>query len=114
PELAAERERAAVGAAALITSSCLMLRFTSNDTPLTRPSATLSRWERDLGWGRARHAGFRHPLLEGKGSWRKVTRKHDPVSSSRPFSLREKVREARMRGVSSTHQRRMAPSSSSG
>src|SRR5205823_11072722 len=49
----------------------------ADDTPLTRPSATLSRRERDLGGG------------VGATSF-----------SSRAFSLREKVREARMRGVS--------------
>src|SRR2546423_8717683 len=50
--------------------------------PLPRPSATLSRRERDLGGG------------VGAASF-----------SSRAFSLREKVREARMRGVSLERER---------
>src|SRR5437868_8724367 len=102
--------------------------------PLTRPQlalseaegATLSRRERDLGWLRAPHPAFGHPLPEGEGSrrrvdpktillpsrafslWEKATlsrRERDlgggvaDIISSRSFSLREKVREARMRGV---------------
>src|SRR5437868_10392960 len=48
--------------------------------PLTRPQlalseaegATLSRRERDLGWLRAPHPAFGHPLPEGEGSRRRV------------------------------------------